>query len=275
MASIAAPVGKRARGNRMIIIAAAACGLLTAFLLVSYLSKQAREQRILQDASVDVVVAKKDIPLGTEITSAMVEHKRVTPDVAAASAFAETEMVIGLRARMVIPAGAQVVPGMLVQAGSSDALSYIVPPGKRAMSITGNDVIGGGGHIRPGDFVDVLVVVEATKLMASGTPTPGDEKPKGVYTILQNIEVLAMAEEAEKIAAAGPEEKNKGAKRSSTKTVTLAVDPYQAQLLFLAESEGKVRLALRPFGEQDERQLPAVVEPLAAPSGGARPAASR
>ncbi len=203
----------------------------------------------------------------------MVEQKLVTPDVAAASAFAQVELVVGLRARYAIPSGAQIVPGMVVQSGSADALSYIVPTGKRAVAITGSDVIGGGGLIRPGDFVDVMVTIEAWKLTGA-TPTPNTDKPKGVYTILQNIEVLAVARDAEKIANSGPDATKDGKDDSKTPdkidTVTLAVDPSQAQLLFLAESEGKVRLSLRPFGEQGEQPIPAVVEPLQIPVAGGK-----
>ncbi len=268
MAGVAARPGARARGNRLTALAAVALGLVTAVLVASYLSNQAHEQQVRNDASVSVVVAKKDIPLGTSITSGMLEAKLVTPDVAAASAFAQAELVVGLRARFAIPTGAQIVPGMVVQASSSDALSYIVPPGKRAMAITGSEVIGGGGHIRPGDFVDVMVTIEAWKLTGTVTPS-GSQQPHGVYTILQNIEVLAVASEAEKVPASGPDARDaKKATTTKIDTVTLAVDPYQAQVLFLAESQGKLRLLLRPFGEQDEQPLPAVVEPLLVPVGG-------
>src|SRR6266508_6444490 len=155
MASIVAQRGGRSRGNVWIALAAVALGVITAALIINYLRSQEGERRALTDASIPVVVAARDIPLGTNITSSMLEVKRVTPDVAITSAYAESAQVVGLRARAAIASGAQIVPAMVVQSGSGDALSFVVPPGKRAVAITGSNVIGGGGHIRPGDFVDV------------------------------------------------------------------------------------------------------------------------
>jgi pilus assembly protein CpaB len=272
MASIAAPTGTRSRGNLLITVAAIALGILTAALVINYLRAQDAERRALGDASMSVVVAKKDIPLGTHITSSMLEVKRVTPDVAVATAYTEPAQLIGLRARSNIAQGSQVVPGMVVQSGAGDTLSFVVPSGKRAVAITGSDVVGGGGHIRPGDFVDVLVTVEAWKLDGSTTPGNSNDKPKGVLTILQNIEVLAVSDSAQKVAESGPNGKEskdsdlKSLDKADNKSVTLAVDPSQAQLLFLAETEGKIRLALRPFGERDEQAVAPVIEPFLAPA---------
>lgn len=265
----------RSRGNIWIVLAAVALGLLTAALIIKYLREQDGTRRSLSDASVPVVVAAKEIALGTTITSGMVQVKRVTSDIAVANAYAEPAQLIGLRARSTISEGAQVVPGMVVQTGAGDALSFVLPPGKRAVAITGSDVIGGGANIRPGDFVDVMVTVEAWKLDGSTPPTSSADRPKGVFTILQNVEVLAVSDSVQKVAEAGPEKAKKedqlkSLDKADNKSVTLAVTSTQAQLLFLAESEGKIRLALRPFGERDEPSIPPVVEPFSFPGSGAR-----
>jgi len=268
----------RARGSRagsFLLAGAVLLGLVTAALVVTYVRQETRVQRERVGAQVQVVVAKRDIPLAANITSDMVEAKIVPADAAVAAAFSEVARVIGLRARYPIAAGTQIVPGMVVQASAADALSYVIPPGKRAVAVKTSEVVSGGGHIRPGDFVDVLVTIEVTKLVG-GTPTPGAEKLKGTYTILQNIEVLAVDDQAEKVAEIGPNSKEKdnagrfGVMSDRNRTVTLAVDPQQAQLLFLAEAEGTIRLALRPFGERDEQPLTPVLEPLVPP--GSRPA---
>jgi pilus assembly protein CpaB len=268
MAGIAVKSGRRSGGNGRILLAAVAFGLLTAALVVAYLRNQERQQSGRNETSVAVVVAKREIPLGASITSGMIEVKLVTPESAVASAFSETGRVIGLRARYPISAGAQVVPGMVVQGGAADALSYVVPPGKRAISVGYSDVVGTGGHIRPGDFVDVLVLVEVWKL-TGGVPPTSTDRPKGVYTVLQNIEVLAVSDNAQKVAASGPEAKTKDeiVKISAdNKSVTLAVDPEQAQKLFLAEADGKIRLALRPFGEREEQSVAPFLEPIILPA---------
>jgi pilus assembly protein CpaB len=274
MASVTARAGMRSRGSLWITIAAIALGLLTAVLILNYLRTQDSERRALSDASVAVVVASREIRLGTNITSSMLELKHVTPDVAVTNAYPEPAQVIGLRARSTIAEGSQVVPSMVVQSGTGDALSFVVPPGKRAVAITGSDVVGGGGHIRPGDFVDVLVAVDTWKLDSSAPSTNGAEKPKAVVTMLQNVEVLAVSDAAQKVADSGPDSKSKkdsdikSLDKADNKSVTLSVEPAQAELLFLAETEGKVRLALRPFGEREEQ----VVPPATLAPAGAKPA---
>lgn len=268
MASIAGRSGTRGRGNTWIALAAVALGLITALLVINYLRTQDSERRTLSDASIPVVVANREIPIGANITSDMLELKHVTPDLAVANAYQEVAQVIGLRARSTIPDGVQVVSGMVVQTGASDALSFVVPPGKRAVAITGSNVIGGGGHIRPGDFVDVMVSIEAWRLDGRPAPANTSQSPRAVHTILQNVEVLAVSDEAQKVAESGPDSRAKktgdeeSLDRSDNRSVTLAVDPKQAQTLFLAESQGDIRLSLRPFGERDESQLTPVIEPL-------------
>lgn len=265
MAGILTTTSGRASGNGRIMLAAIAFGLLTAALLVTYLRDQQQKGSARDASSISVVVAKKDIPLGANITTSMIEQRLVPPDAAVAAAFAETGKVAGLRARYPIPAGQQIVPGMVVQGGSADALSYVIPPGKRAVAVAASEVIGGGGHIRPGDFVDVLVVIEVWKLIGGQAPATSD-RPKGVYTILQNVEVLAVADDAEKIGASGPNDQAKDSKDKKIRSVVLGVEPSQAQTLFLAESEGKIRLSLRSFGDREEQPLAPVLEPLIIPA---------
>ena len=43
-------------------------------------------------------------------------------------------------------------------------------------------------------------------------------------------------------------------------TVTLSLTPEQAQRMYLAESNGKIRLSVRPYGEGDERPVDYMTE---------------
>ncbi len=274
MAGITAQRGVRSRGSTWVLLAAVLMGTATAVLLVAYVRARDRDREAQSSSTATVVVARRDIPIATTITSDMLEVRRVQPAAAVPAAYQETARVVGLRSRYPIAAGAQVVPGMVIQATTAEALSYIVPPGKRAMAIATSEVISGGGHIRPGDFVDVIVSVEVEKL-TGGTPAAGQLKPKGAFTILQNIEVLAVDSDAAQLTEAGPDGRSRddgngrlAATRERYRSVTLAVDPAQAQLLFLAETEGKIRLALRPFGDREERPLAPVTEPIVLPSPG-------
>lgn len=260
MAGMVIQPARRSRSNRMLTVAALGLGLLTALLVVFYLAQQRAQQRGFNNATVAVVLASKEIPQGATISAEMVEPRRVTPDVAAQTAFPQPDKVIGQRSRYPIPTGAQIVPGMLVPAVGGDALSFVLPPGKRAVAVQTSNIIGGGNHIQPGDHVDVMVTMDASRVVAGA---PGGQ---GVFTVLQNVEVLAVADAREQAAAGGPQSGNTGGGNNS---VTLAVDPAQSQLLFLADTEGKIRLALRPFGDQDQQQIAPLTEPIASSLAGA------
>lgn len=277
MASIAVRSRGRMQGNGRIMLAALAFGLLTAALVVTYLRNQEKAQTAREGASIAVVVATKEIAAGATISSAMLDVKLVTPELAIPAAYPESGRVIGLRARFPITEGAQISPNMMVQGGAACALSCVVPAGMRAFTIAGDEVISGGGHIRPGDFVDVLLVLDAWRVTGAA-PTSGADRPRAVETVLQGIEVLAVSNEAQTVSASGPDPKatkdDKDKKASSIKSITLSVNPTQAQELFLAESIGKLRLSLRPFGEAEEAQVSTSIEPAGrVPAARATPAA--
>ncbi|HTE83668.1 MAG TPA: Flp pilus assembly protein CpaB [Dehalococcoidia bacterium] len=262
-----AQTGGRARRQRWVPFAAVGCGLFTALLIVAYLASQARQPQVINPATAPVVVSSKAITPATTITADMLTVKKVTPGDLAQTAFTQPKDVVGKIARYDVPAGAQIVPTMLLVPGSSDALSFVVPPGKRAVAVAAGNVSGAGNHIRPGDNVDVLVNMDVTKL-SSNLPAAGGGR--GVVTLLQNVQVLAVAANTQKLGTTGPQDKANPDNLTGGDpggSVMLAVDPTQAELLFLAETEGTIRLTLRSFGDQDQLQVPAVLEPLAGSIG--------
>ncbi len=149
-----------------------------------------------------------------------------------------------------------------------------MPEGKRAVAVGVTEVIASGGHISPGDYVDVIGLFEVyAPTDANGNPTgsgPRDtagkdqgDKPK-VYTavtLLQNIQVLAVAQNDDASLQPGSEKKSNG-KPDQAKSVTLAVTPEQAEKLTLAENIGELRLSLRPFGDTEERKVTPAVNSL-------------
>lgn len=104
-------------------------------------------------------------------------------------------------------------------------VSAILTPGKRAIAVKGDKVIGISGFINPGNRVDVLVTVE--------DPRNEEEKTK---TILENILVLATGTQIQ--------ENDKG-EPAPVDVYTLEVDPEDGEKLALAATEGQVQLALR------------------------------
>ena len=91
------------------------------------------------------------------------------------------------------------------------------------------------GFVKPGERVDII-----------GTMEPKESQNGSVtWTVLQDVEVLAVSQEMN----APVKESKKDNKNNDPKlgtSVTLAVTPYQAQKVALAEEKGVLRLTLRP-----------------------------
>jgi pilus assembly protein CpaB len=91
-----------------------------------------------------------------------------------------------------------------------------------AVSATGN-------LLQPGDRVDVLLTVKNV----------GNTANQFAKTILQDVKVFAVNEQWR------PTEGNKSDESISAKTVSLLLTPAQAQVVYLAEAMGRIRLVLR------------------------------
>jgi len=112
--------------------------------------------------------------------------------------------------------------------------------------------------IRQGDRVDVLLKIP---VKPGGTAGSSEGVPVAA-TVLQNVEVLAVGRSLEqpKVETTGKEGEGKQSQQQAKEvaTVTLAVDPEEAQALLLASELGSVRLALRSPVDKEIR----VLEPI-------------
>jgi len=109
---------------------------------------------------------------------------------------------------------------------TTGGVSAIVKPGKRALAVKGDKVIGLSGFIKPGNRIDVLVTII--------NPLNNREITK---TVLENILVLATGIEIE--------ENKEGGKPHSVDVYTLEVTPKEGEKLSLAATRGKLHFALR------------------------------
>jgi Flp pilus assembly protein CpaB len=127
----------------------------------------------------------------------------------------------------------------------------------RAVSIPIDRVKGVSGLIQPGDRVDVIAI----------PPTRSSGAPDKAVTIFRGIRVLAVGNALENASATpSPDEQ-------SAATVTLEVNPKQADLLAWADQNSTLRLALRSPRER-LRSEPVEILELAGNSGGGAPAPS-
>ena len=155
--------------------------------------------------------------------------------------------------------GLPIVDSQLTSKHSGGSLAAMIPDGMRAFTIQTTHVAAGvGGFVQPGDKVDVLL---------TSTPTGPDDWTGGgvTTTLLQNIQVLAVAQRMEPPDDSRGDKDSKAAKvdPNDPKSVTLLVSPDQAAKLDLGMNRGILHLALRnPKDGREAPTLPATMAQL-------------
>ncbi len=208
-----------------------------------------------------VVVAKIPIKQRTTITTAMLELKSVPLNTVAVGAFTSIPATLGKVTKYPVEANQQVVDSAVVDTShpaADAALSYVVPTGKRAMSVSASQVANAGGLILPGDWVDIIwgccagqTVVSKTLLRNIQVAAVAQSiVPSGPVTDVNPTAVAGQPAAAQQPSghpvAAGPQ-----VAVPDASTVTLLLTPEETQILFLAEANGKLRFDLRGVGDQD------------------------
>jgi pilus assembly protein CpaB len=280
--------------NRLLITLAVVFGLITAVLVYMALSdgggKDEETVVATSEETVPVVVADRDIRARTRITEEMLDVRVVPKDAAHPDAFSSKEDLEGMVSRVPIIAEEQILEDKVVATatelrrdGDDLPLSYVVRPGQRAISIEVNEISSAGGLIIPGDFVDVIGIFDVEFFgVREGDPTSRETVDDYVaLTVLQNVEVLAVAQDVTETVPEGDEagvdgdgaidDSSRGEEVSQQSTlpepsdpnpdattVALAVSPAQAQILALAEERGTLKLSLRGVSDTEDALTPAL-----------------
>jgi pilus assembly protein CpaB len=221
-------------------------------------------------ADTPVVVAKTDIPARTKITASMVEVRLVSADAKGALAYDDPAAVVGQVTRFPLALNEQVLSNKLVPLDGASlagnrSLSYVIPEGMRGFAINTSEIQGAGGLVLPGDYVDLIVIYDV-EFVAGGDRETADSFL--VQTLLQNVEVLAVSQTVVDVVPQSSSEES-GTQRerlSEAKpepgagTVTLALTPEQVQRVFLAEGNGRIRMAVRSYGDATDRPIDFMTE---------------
>ena len=149
-----------------------------------------------------------------------------------------------------------VLPAKLSGAGVRPTLAAQISEGMRAYTIGVTDVAGGGGHILPGDHVDVVL---ARKIDSANVA--GGQGRLVSDIVSQNIRVLGMDLNADP----------NSTKAAVAHTATLEVTAQDAERLALAAQAGSLSLALRRAGSVDLQPVRAIGAADLGPSGPAEP----
>ncbi|MCK9485506.1 MAG: Flp pilus assembly protein CpaB [Dehalococcoidia bacterium] len=221
-----------------------------------------QQQSAPREASTEVLVASRDLAAGAAIEGGAVRVVEMPAASVAAGALTTLEQAEGRMLRYPVAAGEQILASKFVdtERPASTGLAFVIPDGMRAVSVPLSEVSGAGGLIVPGDRVDVLAAVDSRRIegherraMAESDMGDTTRDHGAVVTILQDALVLAIGQSVSPASAvardAGAQRADEAEVQPQAASVTLAVSPDQAQVLFMAVMEGSIGLALRPFGE--------------------------
>jgi len=176
-----------------------------------------------------IVVATADITQGSRLLPVSLQLVEWPAQSLPPGAITDLKLLDERIARTDIGRGEPVLESKLAAAGAMGGLSAVVAAGKRAMTVRVNDVVGVAGFALPGNFVDILVNMEASG-GDSGGRTAAISK-----IVLERILVLAIDKEANR----------DDTKPRVVNAVTLELTPDQVEKLDLARSIGSLSLVLR------------------------------
>ncbi len=215
----------------MALVLALAAGLLVFRWLAARAPVAPAPQLAVQ--TVQLVVAAADLPKGVKLEPSMLRLAPFVEGSEPPQSFREVQALNGRVLSMPVGRG-EALTGLRL--ASEDVkvggISALVAPGKRAMAVKGNKVMGLAGFIRPGNRVDVLVTLPV-----------GEREQKITKLVLEKMPVLATGTELE---PAGD-----GEKPSSVDVYTLEVTPEESEKLALAATEGTLNFALRNEADQE------------------------
>lgn len=203
------------------------------------------------------LMALQDIPLGTVVTQEMFTNRTMAVDLREANVYGDASQAVGKTTRMAIAAGGQV--------HSSDfqdrAVPLTVPTGRRAMTISINEMTGVGNLVDVGDNVDLLISLRGdafpvVQVLSDGSITVvAGINPLSVKLplLLQDVQIIGVIETPPPAPAQGAEGQPVASSApvitGAQKLLILAVTPAQAEVLLFARTAGVLDVILRAPGD--------------------------
>jgi pilus assembly protein CpaB len=240
----------RLKSILLVVVALVLAGF-TAFMVRNWLdAERAAAARALanrpqapQQVGVQVLVAKRDLPVGTFLRP---EHLRwqVWPEASLSPAYAvegkkKVEDFVGAVVRLPIATGEPITDGRVVAPGNSGFLAAVLRPGYRAVSVPVTVTSGIAGFVFPGDHVDVLLTHNLPQ------PVDGGLERRAGVTVLRDIRVLALDQKVDV----------KPGENGVPRTATIEVTPKQGEMVAVVVEMGKLSLSLRSL-QREEPLLP-------------------
>lgn len=217
--------------NLVILLVAIIMGGTAAFLARDWLASHASTE-VVQAPTSTVVVAVAPLAFGAAITTDNVTEVAWPANMVPEGAFTKVQDLLKDGRRVVLSPLSKnepVLHAKVTEPGQRASLSTLIEEGKRAVTVSVDDVRGVAGFIFPGDFVDIVL-----------TRTNNSEGPQSFSeVILQHVKVLAIDQFAG----------NQQEKPTIAKAVTVEVTSEQSLKILLATNIGRLSLVLRQTAE--------------------------
>ncbi len=206
--------------------------MLASVVVYSALKKREAEVQRAMAKTVYIVVAATDLPLGSKIDPGQLKLARWSADAIPDGAFTNPSQVAGAFVKNQFVTNEPIVATKLyLGQKTAGVMPLLIPPGMRAVSVPVDEVSDISGFILPHAHVDILVAV--------ANQGEGHADKPFSKIVLQNVEVLAVAQEVE----------DKKDEPDLVKVVTVLVTPQDAERLALATREGVLHLAMRNYSD--------------------------
>lgn len=228
--------GQVQRRSRWMLIAGSALLLVAMMVARSLPNRPGRGAARPAIAMAPAVVAAVPIGFGEKLMADGLKLVDVPAQQRPKGHFARVDALIlgqGRTAMRPIAANEIITEAALIAGTTRLSTAPLLGPAMRAVTIQVNEAAGVSGLVFPGDRVDLFLIRQP------------DEAMPHAELLAQNIRVLAVGSDMN-IAREKP---------GVEKTVTLEVNPVQAQKLPLAMATGEIRLALRHFSNEARVRL--------------------
>ena len=294
-------MAKKQEQNSMPLLAGAiGFGIIAALLAMFYLNTREAQLKAKyeqdKDKQVLVVVANANLPKGQEITANLFSQRAVPLGFVHDDAISPNQFdnYLGRSLTTNLGRGKTLLKSFMDDDFPRD-FSDIIPPGKRAITITVDDVNSIGGFLRPGNRIDVFVnipfatsgidpamiiaakeagllellpqeaqdMIPAELLAATDTLEEPEALLAGlsptdvIIPVLQNITVLATGRDPYKETLDALRQPQRRTE-SHFSHITIEVTPEQAALITLAEDKGDMLALLRNRNDQSASDFTSV-----------------
>jgi len=207
-------------GTVTLAIVAILFGLITAYTVRRYLSDSGPQ-------GVDVVVARFNLPRFARLQTENLEVVKMPAHKVPEGAIRTIGGAVSRLVENTVTAGQPVLQSSLFPIDGEPVMSDKIPPGMRAVTISVNEAAALAGVLLPESMVDVMITANGNHPDFPGNVTA---------TLVRNVKVLATSQQRHRYSENSPR---------PLRTITLAVNPEQANKLILAQQYGQLSVALR------------------------------